>query len=306
MAQTVASDVSNAAIELMKKYFFLTFQDNLIFKPDSELITFKEDVGGKSIEIVDYDVLSVNTSELTDGTAITPKGMSDNTITLTPAEHGDAVRTTKLATIHTQGHADLAAAKGISRQASESINSLGISALKTTTNSFIANSVGAEGSLTASDTLQKSDVLYAHNRLRRNNVPKLPGGNYVAVANEDIISDIKNLDGWVNVQKYANATKVLAHELGSFGGFRWVGTMSNGANADAGDANVDTYDTVFMGAGSLAYAVSYPVRMVVSKSKESPLQRFADVGWYGVVKYDLIKNTSVWVCTSASSYGTNT
>lgn len=304
MATTTASDIPNSVIELLNQAFILTFQDNIIFNPQSNLISYKESIGGKSMDIADYNVLSPVSSSLTDGTNVTPSAIDDNAVTLTPEEYGDAIETTSLASIQSGGSVDTAASQIVARQASESVNLAAITALKNTSNSFIANSVGAESSLTSSDTIQASDVKYAHNRLRRNNVPRLSDGSYVAIANEDVISDVKNLSDWTDVQKYADAVQVLKYELGMYGGFRWLGTQANAANADAGDTNVDTYDTVFMGAGGLGYGVSAPIRMVFH-IPDSPLERKVNVGWYGVYTFKLVKNTSIWMCTAASSYGAN-
>lgn len=303
MAQTLAADIPEAHVKLMRQYFIWDFQDNIIFNPDSQLISYNEDIGGKEVDLVNYDKLAPTTSPLTDGTPVTPKQLSSQTRSLTPKEYGGAVRTTRLAELQTGGSVNTAASEAVGQQAAESINILGIETLNSTTNSMIANSVGSESSLTSSDTIQATDLNYVHNRLSRNRVPRI-NGKYIALANFDVIDDIKKMSDWQDVQKYADANQVLNHEVGTYKGFKWIGTQGNQANVDAGSTTVDTYDTIFMGAGGLGYGVSQPVRETFH-IPDDPHERQADLGWYGVFNFKLVREKSVWVITSASSFGDN-
>ncbi len=302
---TLAATVADSHVELMTQYFILAFLNTLIFAPGSELISFENSINGKSVDIVDYNTLAPTVTPLVDGTDAETTNLTDNSITLTPVEYGLAVAKTKLASLQTGGSVDKGAALVVARNAAESMNLIALNALKATTNSLIANSAASEAALVAGDVIQPSDIAYIHNRLSRANVPKLKGGSYVAIAHPDILGDIKDSADWKSVEDYGAHVNLLNHEVGKYKGFRWLETASNEPTADAGASAVDSYDTIFMGAGGLAHTVSHAIRMILSMGTD-PLQRKLNVGWYGVFNYALVKNTSIWTATSASAYGANT
>ena len=60
----------------------------------------------------------------------------------------------------------------------------------------------------------------------RRNVEPVEGGKYIFVASPEVIADIKNLDAvnksWIDVEKYGDQSDIIAGEVGSMLGFRFI------------------------------------------------------------------------------------
>jgi len=215
------------------------------------------------------------------------------------------VTTTKLTNLQTGGKADLAAAAVVAMNMVETLNRLGCMALQASTNIRLANSAASEGAIVATDVIKDADLEYVHNRLFRANIPRFEGDLYVAIAHPDIIGDITKSDGWKDVSKYANALSILRNELGIYKGFRWIATAGLEPNEDAGAEGVDTYDTIFLGRNALGKAISLDPGLTITGPFDK-LGRMMHIGWYGVLKYGIVDQNSLWQITSASSFGANT
>jgi N4-gp56 family major capsid protein len=286
----------------MDKAFLLSAQDAIVM---DQFVDLKRDIMAKSIDIPKYPKLAKSTTPLTDGVDVDSVGLSDTKVTFTPAEYGNVVTTTKLTNLQTGGKADLAAAAVVAMNMVETLNRLGCMALQASTNIRLANSAASEGAIVATDVIKDADLEYVHNRLFRANIPRFEGDLYVAIAHPDIIGDITKSDGWKDVSKYANALSILRNELGIYKGFRWVATAGLEPNEDAGVEGVDTYDTIFLGRNALGKAISLDPGLTITGPFDK-LGRMMHIGWYGVLKYGIVDQNSLWQITSASSFGANT
>lgn len=301
---TTASLLDDSVITLMDQAFLLAAQDNIVI---DQFVDLKRDINAKTIEIPKYPKLAKQTTPLTDGNDVESVGMSDTKIPFTPAEYGNVVTTTKLANLQTGGKADLATAAVVAMNMVETLNRLGCMGLQASTNIRLANGAASEAAIVAADVIKDADLEYVFNRLHRKNIPKFDGELYVALAHPDVIDDLKKSanTAWMDASKYADALSVLKHEMGIYKGFRWVATAGMEPNADAGAEAVDTYDTAFLGKNALGKAVSLEPGLTITGPFDK-LGRMMNIGWYGVLKYGIVDQDSLWVITSASSYGENT
>lgn len=297
------SQVDDSILTLMDQAFLISggSGDNIII---DQFVDYKRSIGAKSIDLTKYAKLAKVTSALSE--TVDPDGvqMSDTKVTLTPAEYGNVVTTTKLASIQSGGKADLGASAVVGMNAAESLNALGIVAGEAGTNVRMANSAANEGAIAAGDTVQAGDLAYVYNRLSRANVLPFDGGFYVAIVHPDVADDIALISGWSDVQKYADAFQILKNEVGMYKGFRFIKSTGVTVNADAGASAVDTYHSQFFGRNALGKAVSRDVSQMVTGPFDK-LQRFVHLGWYGMVDYSIIDQDAHWLITSSSSYGSN-
>jgi len=300
---TTAAQLDDSVITLMDQAFLLAAQDNIVI---DQFVDVKRDIKAKSIEIAKYPKLAKKTTPLTDGVEVDSEGLTDTKVPFTPAEYGNVVTTTKLANLQTGGKADLATAAVVAMNMVETLNRLGCMGLQASTNIRLANSAASEAALVAADVIKDADLEYIHNRLFRANIPRFDGELYVALAHPDVISDLKKAanSNWQDVSKYADALSVLRNEMGIYKGFRWVATAGMEPNEDAGAEAVDSYDTAFIGRNALGKAVSQEPGLTITGPFDK-LGRMMHIGWYGVLKYGLVDQNSLWVIKSASSYGAN-
>lgn len=299
---TTAAQLDDSVIALMDQAFLLESQDKIVV---DQFVDFKREIKAKTIEIPKYPKLAKKTTPLADGEDVESAGLTDTKVPLTPAEYGNVVTTTKLANLQTGGKADLAAAAVVAMNMVETLNRLGCMALQASTNVRLANDAVSRDAIAATDVIQEKDLDYVFNRLFRANIPRFEGDLYVAIAHPDVISDITKLENFKDVSKYANAMSLLRNEVGIYKGFRWVATAGMEYEEDAGaGGTVDVYDTAFLGRNALGKAVSLDPGLTITGPFDK-LGRMMHIGWYGVLKYGIIDQNSLWVISSASSFGSN-
>jgi len=301
MAISTAAAFDDSVIALMGQAFLVASADRIVV---DQFVDHVENIGAKSIDITKYAKLSKATTPLTDGTDVTPSSMSDTKVTLTPLEYGDVVTNTRLASLQTGGKADLGAAKVVATQMVETMNALGCIAGEAGTNIRLANSAASEAAIVAADIPTDADLEYVHNRLYRSNIQRFDGDAYIAVCHPDVASEIKRIDGFEAVLKYASPDMLLKNEIGMYKGFRWISTAGMSINADAGADVCDTYHTLFLGRNAIGKATSLAPHLVYAPAGDK-LNRLINVGWYAVTKYLIVDQDALWVLTSASGFGDN-
>jgi N4-gp56 family major capsid protein len=273
----------------------------------SQFATLKREIGAKSIDLPRYQHLALATSPLDEKEDVTSEALSDDKVVITPQEYGKVVTTTKLANLQTGGMVDRAAARLVGINAGRSQNKLALLALDAATNKFIVGG-GPIGSVAAGNIMSGTVMGTIFNKLARKNVPGLVGGDFVMIAHDDVIHDIREGSGansWIDAHKYALPEALLRNEVGMYKGFRVIrdNLSTIAVNAGAG-STVDVYNTYFMGFNALGMAESMPVEMRATGPFDK-LSRFVNMGWHGVFEFKIVEQDAIWVVQSASSVGVN-
>jgi len=281
---------------------FIVSAENTLTKGLPSLATQKLEGKWKTASFTIYSKLTVQSSALTEDTDPTSEAMADTAATITPAEYGNVTTTTALVRAQSGGMVDIAAVRLAAVNMAESIEYKMILVGEAGSNELTVNASG-EGSTTAGNVLTHAFVKQAYNKLRRAGIP----GPYIAVAHSDVIFDLQaatGTQGWTEISNYADPQSVLANEIGTFGGFRWIESPLVTINADAGSSAVDTYHTQFFGYNAFGYCESQAPNGVITSSDK--LARFVNVGWFGIYEFGIIDSNAHWIVTSASSVGSNT
>lgn len=272
-----------------------------------QFVSYKKDIGAKSIDFPKYSQLALATTALTETDDVTSEAMADAQIILTPAEYGNVVTTTKLASLQTGGKADLAAARLVGINMGRTLDKLCVLAGEAGTNS-ITPSGNAEAAIdTTNDLMSPTFLNKVYNKLARASVAPLSDGMYVAVMHDDNIYDLRASSAagsWQDINKYSNSVAVLKNEVGMLGGFRIVRNNHCTITTDAGALAVDSYRSLFLGFNALGKAVSKEPNGVISGPFDK-LGRFVNVGWHGVLQYKQVDSDALWVGITASSIGAN-
>lgn len=300
---TTVADVDDSIIELMDKQFIVAMADLGIM---DQLVTYKSEFKAKSIEFPKYSQLALATTPLGEKEDPASVALVDAPIVLTPAEYGQVVTPTKLASLQSGGKADLAAARLTGMNLARTMDKLAVIAAEASANAVTVTG-GLENTLLATDVMTISFLNELYNKLSRTNILPLVDGSYVAVMHDDVIHDLRVSVGsgsWVDISKYSKPETVLKNEIGMAGGFRILRDNNITINADAGDTNVDTYKTICMGYNALGKAVSSaPMQKITGPFDK--LGRFLNIGWTGCVDYGIVDQDALWVGISASSVGSN-
>lgn len=300
---TAASAVDDSIILAYDQAFIVASEQEQVM---DQFATYKASINAKSIQFAKYPQLALATTPLTEDEDPNSVAMSDSQIILTPAEYGNVVTPTKLASLQTGGVADLAAARLVGLNMGRTMDKLAILALDASANELVVDGV-TEATLTAGNVMTASFLNQLYNKLARENVLPLSEGMYVLAAHEDQIFDLRNSVGagsWVDINKYARPEQVLRNEVGMLGGFRIVRDNHATLTPDV-STTVDSYRCYAMGFNAFGKAVSAEPQMVISGPFDK-LQRFVNIGWKGCMQYKIIDQDALYVGITASSVGANT
>lgn len=245
------------------------------FEGLDNFVTEDVSVNGAGVEFTFYSNLSAATTPLTDGTEATAVAMTDSKVTVTPAEYGNVITTTKLANTSTGGKADLGAAKLVGRNMGETQSQQIIDILEAGTNATAAAAPG---------TLAKGDLRIAFEKLETSTIGKF-GLRYVAFINPAQISDIK--DDYNTIVQYTDAERALSGIVGELEGFAIVS-----------HPQVTAGTVVCFGMDAVAKATSTNPDTTIIDGTDN-LNRTRHYGWYGIYEYGVLDQNAVQVITGA-------
>jgi len=301
---TAAAQVDDSVVLEFDQQFIVAATEMGVM---DQFVTYKKDIGAKSIQLPKYAQLALATTALDEDDDITSEALSDSQILFTPAEHGNSVTRTLLASLQTGGTVDRAAARLVGMNQGRTYDKLAILAAEASGNEFFPGSVASEAALVAGDIMTVTFLNKLYNKLSRTNVLPLQNGMYIAIMHDDVIHDLRNSAGagsWSDINKYARPEEVLRNEVGMLAGFRIIRDNLISVNADAGDSAVDSYHTLCMGFNALGKVESKVPTMVMSGPYDK-LGRFINIGWHGAVKYGIVDTDALLLGTTASSVGVN-
>lgn len=272
----------------------------------SQFATIRRDFEAESISLPKYEQLSLATTPLTEDEDPNSEALQDSKVLVTPKEYGNVVTTTKLANLQTGGMADRAAARMVGINAGRTDNKLAIEAMDLSTNVIFASGTDRVSTV-AGDVMTGSLMGKAYNKLARANALGVANGDFVMIAHDDVIHDIREQAGansWIDAHKYALPEQLLRNEVGMYKGFRVIRDNLATIIADGGAGGVDIYKSYFVGFNALGVGVSHPIEMRATGPYDK-LNRFVNMGWYGCMEYKIVEDQALWVIESASSVGDN-
>ena len=297
------AQVDNSVIEAFSQQFIIAAAQEGVM---DQFVTVKESIGAKSIEFTKYSQLALATTALNEREELTSEAMADSAIILTPAEYGNVVTKTTLASLQSGGKVDAAAAKLVGLNMGRTLDKLAVLAGEAATNTLTPDG-SAEASLEADDIMSATFLNKLYNKLARASVAPLADGMYVAVLHDDVIHDLRNSTGagsWQDIAKYGSPEVVFKNEVGMLGGFRIIRNNHCTVTADAGALAVDTYRGLFLGFNAIGKAVSAPEQMVITGPFDK-LARFVHVGWKSCLQYKIVDSDAIYMGITASSVGSN-
>lgn len=272
-------------------------QDNVT----DQFAQFKEEIGAVAINLPRYNRLAPSTTPLAEREDVAGQAVVDSKRTFTPAEYGDVVTKTQLASLQTGGTLDLVVPQLLGKHAGLTTDILAITALAATSN-VVAFGTGSAGALQASDVMTKNAMEKMYNKLARANVPTIASGMYIMFMHADVISDIQNdtsLGSWTDVAKYSNPTEVFLNEAGMFKGFRII--RDNNVPVDTSGA-FPVYTSIGIGFNALGKVQSLPLTFVATGPFDR-LARFVNLGWKWVGTYGIVEPAAVVKIQTAASFG---
>ena len=296
---TGTAEVDDSIIEEFEAQFLLAQTEQGVA---DQFVSWRKDIGAKSISIPKYEHLSLAVTPLTEKEDVASEALVDTEILFTPKEYGNVVTTTKLANLQTGGKADLAAARLVGVNAGRTQNRLALIAMDASANVLYGDGTSVD-TVTAGGIMAPSLMGKAYNALARENSIGVANGDFVMLAHDDVIQDLRegsSAGTWQDISKYSGtlANEILRNEVGMFKGFRVI--RENLATKETNIGGVEVYTSYFMGYNALGKAMSQEV-MVKLTGPFDKLGRFVNVGWHGVLEYGIVEEKALVIAKTASS-----
>lgn len=269
---------------------------------------------GAAVKFTILTDLSPATTTLNESTDVDAVALADAQVTLTLAEYGGAVITTKLIRSTSFVTFDPVVANAVAWQAGLSQDSLAVNVLKAGSNVRYAGQAVGRTTVIPTDTLAGNNTRRSVAELRGANVMDF-GGFYAGFIHPDVSYDFMGATGganWRDPRTYSDPSNIWTGEVGAFQGVRFVETPTAPVFADAGSSTTltDVYATIIMGRQGLAKAYSHsdgngPYPMFVPGPVTDKLRRNVPMGWYWIGAYGIFRQAAIRRIESASSIGTN-
>ncbi len=289
----------------------------LYFDALADVQSTNQSFNGAAVKFTLLTDLVPATTTLNESVDVDATVLADSQVTLTLAEYGAAVITTKLLRSTSFVAFDPVVANAVAWQAGISQDALAINTLQTGTN--VRYGSGGATLPTSRVTVEADDVLTGNNvrravaELRAANVQDF-GGFYAGFIHPEVSYDFMGSTGganWRDPHTYSSPEGIWKGEVGAFQGVRFVETSSapNFVNAGA-TSTVDVYATIIMGRQALAKAYSHadgngPYPMFVPGPVVDKLRRNVPMGWYWIGAYGIFRQAAVRRIESSSSIGVN-
>jgi N4-gp56 family major capsid protein len=250
--------------------------------------------GGRTIYFPRFALLTPTVSALTDSEDPAASEITDTEVHVTCEEFGRSATYNIMAELQS-GRVNTAVTTVIGRDMGASQDKIAQTVLEAFTTTVIyPNASTAASNLGAGDVLDRTFAGRLYNKLARLNVPGVIGGMYGGIAHEDQLFDLRNDAGsgnWVSVNQYSNLTPVLQNEIGMFEGIRWFRSKNVTVTANS-SGTLDSYKVCVLGLNALGKAVTKEPGIVISGPFDS-LQRFYNVGWYGIFGYAVVDTANM-------------
>jgi len=266
----------------------------------------------------DMAVASTAINESTDVDAV---ALSDSEVTLTLAEYGNVVKSTKKLRSVSYLPVDEVLINVISYNAGVSIDTICRDVLKAGSNVSYVGGKTARNTITPDDHFGTATartgaqaVRRAVAQLRSANVPTV-GGAYAGVIHPDVSYDFRGATGganWRDPHTYSAPDAIFNGEIGQFEGVRFVESPRAPIFSDAGSSTTltDVYATLILGQQALAKAWSIqdggsPMPSVFPTPIVDNLRRFRGAAWYWLGAYGIFREVALRRIESSSSIGSN-
>lgn len=286
----------------------------LYFDALADVQSTNQSFNGAAVKFTILTDLSANTTTLNESTDVDATALSDAQVTLTLAEYGAAVISTKLIRSTSFVPFDPIVANAVAWQAGISQDALAVNVLKAGSNVRYAGQAVGRTTVIPTDTLAGNNTRRAVAELRGANAMDF-GGFYAGFMHPDVSYDFMGATGganWRDPRTYSAPDAIWTGEVGAFQGVRFVETSTAPIFSDAGSSTTltDVYATLILGRQALAKAYSHsdgngPYPMFVPGPVTDKLRRNVPMGWYWIGAYGRFREACIRRIESASSIGTN-
>lgn len=305
MAYTGTSAVAGVVKTAYDRYLEFALRSQPLHRALADKRPVQQAMPGSSVVFSLYQDLAQATSTLTETTDPTAVALSDvNTVTVTLAEYGNVVLSTRKLSEFAFSDVDPAIANIVAFNLADSIDQLVVTVLKGGTNVIYSGSATATSAVTAAMTLAGANVRKAVAKLRAGNAVPREGMLYAAYGHPEAFYDLRGETGalsFEDVRKYTETAQsdILNSMIGVLGGAYFVETP-RAYNTTDGASSARVYRTIIAGQQALAEATAVEPNIVIGPVVDQ-LMRFRPVGWYSLQGWSIYRQAALYRIESGSS-----
>jgi len=305
---TGTSAISNLVQTAYDQYVRMALRSIPVMRALADVKPVQQAMPGSSVVFSIYSDLAQATSTLTETTDVSSIALGNpNQITVTLAEYGSAVTTTKKLNLTSFNDVDSALADIIAYNAADSIDAVVAGVLTAGTNVIYAGTSGATSTntITSTDIIRVKDIRNAVVSLRTNKALPRIGELYAAYLHPRQSADLRaesGTGGFQELSKYTDRTPFVAGAVGVIEGAFVVETPRVPKTANTQSPSVNVYKAVIAGREALAEAVGQDVSTVIGPQIDA-LRRFHTIGWYYFGGFNRLREAALYRIESAATNG---
>ena len=295
---------------------FFALRSQPLFEMVADVRSTAQSHNGSGVQFTFIDDISQATSALTENADVTAVAITDDKVTVTLAEYGNAVITSAKVRGTSFLNVDADAANVVGYNMVDSMDKIVSDVANgSVVEAQIMYSGGAanRGAITTGDEYTAADGRKAVAQLRTDSAPGWENGNYMAIIHPDVSYDFRDDSAVTDViqyQLYQDGAPIRAGSIGTFNGIEYIENPRAGLIADGGLNDVDVYQTLICGRQALAKAFSRAPGFgadpsIVVGPVTDTLRRFNPIGWYHLVGYGIFREKCMIRVESMSSIGDN-
>ena len=269
-----------------------------------------------TVQFTFIDEINQATTALTENADVTPVAISDSKVDVTLAEYGNAVVTSAKIRGTSFLNVDADAANIIGYNMANSMDKIVSDVANGSTTAaqiMYGGDATTRGGIEAPDEYTAALGRKAVAQLRTDSAPGWENGNYMAIIHPDVSYDLRSDNAVTDViqyQLYQQGEPIRVGSIGTFNGITYIENPRAGLLADAGDSNVDVYQTLICGRQALAKGFSRAPGFgadptIVVGPVTDTLRRFNPIGWYHLVGYGRFREKCMIRVETSSSIGAN-
>lgn len=268
--------------------------------------------GTQTIKFRRYSNLTAALTPLTDG--ITPVGnqLSTTEITTTVSQYGDFITITDVLDYQTQDPVLTEAAQILGDQAANTLDQLTRNVLTSGTNVYYGGTETARNQILVTDVMTTTLILKVVRLLKNNNAMKITtmvdpttgistlplNACFVAICHPNVSYTLKQMTGWVPIEKYSAQKDIMDGEIGAYDEVRFIESTNAQVfpGAGAGSPAADVYATLFFAMQAYGVtrisseALQNIIKPLGSAGTADPLEQRATTGWKSTFTAIILNN----------------
>ena len=301
---TTTSSISNLVQTAYDQYVRMALRSIPVMRALADVKPVQQAMPGSSVVFSIYSDLAQATSTLTESSDVSSIALGNpNQITVTLAEYGSAVTTTKKLNLTSFNDVDTALADIIAYNAADSIDAVVASVLTGGTNIIYAGTATSTNTITSSMKMSVQDIREAVTELRTNKALPRIGELYAAYLHPRQTADLRaetGTGGFQALTQYVDRTPFVAGAVGVIEGAFVVETPRVPYTANSSSVNV--YKAIVAGREALAEAQGQDISTVVGPQIDA-LRRYHTIGWYYFGGFNILRTAALYQIQSAATNG---